>query len=1103
LEGSVHWDVPSVATDDGGAFDLDIPSAPVPQNGIQLTITGDKADRVVLDIPRTDLLGSGDLGALALPRVPDPLPQSVVATLAGFVPTKPGDIDDRPDAWAGLQPDIMLGEGDCATAFRNDGRAFDTFSYGMLFRLVDPELWPKMLRTEIELFGKNVSIPIPVLEDLPPWMKPLVDWLMANGEITFKDRVPIDKPIGVDHFLKTLSDDPIAAPKAGTLGIGYVLGLRQTWEPTGFSLGDLLYSLPLAPGERQRLAIRERRETLATYDRESLSVAEQRAFDESVNSTANTVFESSLDEEGAGGTSWSERSESGSSGGGVSFLGISFGGGSASSSASGNASSWANASRDFLASAVESFHGAVARNSATARQVARTSVRLASSTDREEITTKVIGNYNRMHALTVQYWEVLRHFSVTSRADDVTLVALVPLQLIQWLPDGVPKTLSFTANPPLDTLLHRYEVIWRYADEIRTRLPRRIYHEGVRELARLMTTRNMTVNVVSSSSSVTLNLSITATFLPFDTVTVNAIGRNGRSLGRAVLSPTSTPPDFGRHFNEEGLIGAFRTFRRGTLFGIPVFNSTRTGSLSLRPGVSASDIERFDVRTRISAYSHTPDPDQVKISIFGLGASLDIEDMGKWEEAAGKNILPGLIQPFSISAGRLRREVGGPKLESFSVRVGTTPLVNDDPIEERVLPAWMPVPALSTPPSLTAAQLMRIEELLQHVMAEPVRYSQAVWTSMDAQERSVLLEAYTIGLPPESAGLSDNSQEIPLLNCTTNRLLGFFGNSMVIPFHLPPELERAMSRRRDGDTENTKVSVTTRDIQEALLQFHREGYQPRKTSVTLPTRGLLAEAVLGECKSAEKIDLTRFWNWQDGAPEDVRAISLPKQPLTELARTGAAAPSVAAGLLAPQITNGFVPQAPQKPSKALEDSLTAAVPWLKKGLGDMRGLDTLDALMKVALGEGGKPGVDREAVEALLGKITTQAGETGMKIGKLAEFLRYDKEQDKERLTDQKARETAAKKEAEAEANTAAEKKAAGIKAMIENANAFAAFVAAQPEASRAEVAAKLVKENVGKPEDLNAVEQANLFAAYVDKSDESEEVKTGKAVIRTALSLP
>ena len=51
--------------------------------------------------------------------------------------------------------------------------------------------------------------------------------------------------------------------------------------------------------------------------------------------------------------------------------------------------------------------------------------------------------------------------------------------------------------------------------------------------------------------------------------------------------------------------------------------------------------------------------------------------------------------------------------------------------------------------------------------------------------------------------------------------------------------------------------------QQSLLAYQQASFLPPQSTIALPTRGVLGEAVLGHCSSAEKIDLTRFWNWQD------------------------------------------------------------------------------------------------------------------------------------------------------------------------------------------------------------------------------------------------
>jgi hypothetical protein len=73
--------------------------------------------------------------------------------------------------------------------------------------------------------------------------------------------------------------------------------------------------------------------------------------------------------------------------------------------------------------------------------------------------------------------------------------------------------------------------------------------------------------------------------------------------------------------------------------------------------------------------------------------------------------------------------------------------------------------------------------------------------------------------------------------------------------------------------------------------------------IGLPTRGVLGEAVLGCCPSAEKIDLTRFWNWADSPADTATTIADVAVPTTQPSLTaGMQAPSTL-GSLAPLITN--------------------------------------------------------------------------------------------------------------------------------------------------------------------------------------------------------
>ena len=197
-------------------------------------------------------------------------------------------------------------------------------------------------------------------------------------------------------------------------------------------------------------------------------------------------------------------------------------------------------------------------------------------------------------------------------------------------------------------------------------------------------------------------------------------------------------------------------------------------------------------------------------------------------------------------------------------------------------PGALPVPALQLDAGLRYSQLLEIEQMAQHVVRNTVAFSKAVWQSLSPEERAIMLEGFTIGTPID--GIADESQSVPLLNCVENpraRILWQLDDHAV--------RRPAAGRRRDGHH-------VGQQIQDTLAEFHRKGFPPPVSMVALPTRGVLGEAVLGSCSSAEKIDLTRFWNWTDSPSDEAPKIEQVSVPTTS--------GSIATGLNAPsQLTS--------------------------------------------------------------------------------------------------------------------------------------------------------------------------------------------------------
>jgi hypothetical protein len=115
-------------------------------------------------------------------------------------------------------------------------------------------------------------------------------------------------------------------------------------------------------------------------------------------------------------------------------------------------------------------------------------------------------------------------------------------------------------------------------------------------------------------------------------------------------------------------------------------------------------------------------------------------------------------------------------------------------------------------------------------------FSRVIWNSLDESQIARLLQPYTF-------------KNRPLLGSVDFPPLGVYGNCLVFIY-----------RHEDDPEWRTWKKTHISDLAE------------EEDFISVPTGGLFAESVLGRYNASEKIDLTRFWNWQDspipfGAPD--------------------------------------------------------------------------------------------------------------------------------------------------------------------------------------------------------------------------------------------
>lgn len=1074
-----------VVTDELGVFTLPIPDVSDDQRrvilaaglGLRFTGRGGAIQHLTVPVPAA---GSQALGQLALDAALGPLPESVVGALIDLVGDLPvGGPGGAPAGPSGTPVKIQVGEGACNIVFEEDV-TLRRFPYQILVRLIEPRTTTvnRVFFPDGRFFDRVGDLGSRFV--MPLWNPALLSVLqLTNTRLV--ERVPIDKPISVDGFrdqLIGLQGSTIGiertVPMAGTLGLGYVLNLAQVWKYDGLTLGNLVYSLPLAPGEQQRIVVSERVATASVSDVERLDIAERQHSALRENTSSQATFDSAFEEHVNASSSYRNEARSSSWGvaGGVGAVlgpvafGIGAGGGGGKSSNNGNVQSALDGVRTYTSTATESMHRGVERQAAARRSAQRTSIRLATETDRETVTTKVITNHNKAHALTIQYWEVLRKFAGTTEVEGVNLVCFVPLDLVRFLPPGQP--LELTTLGPVDTrpeILTRYALLHRHADAVQPNLPG-IHREGLRILEDFAANPRAQADLAGPASDV-LVFSLTGRYIPYERLWAHVLVRGGRRIGPVHLDSPLTvfPPNtFGTRAE---LLAELKRLRTQ---GAEV---QMTGSITIPEAIDKSEVIGFEIRRAFDTLDAQLDPakNPQYNALKGLEKFFNV-DLSVFESAV------------RLSPAELERELGGPLVRALSVRLnGAGDSIAADSIAAatELPPSGLPVPALERQPTLGFRDLMKIERTLQHVVRNTLTYSKAVWSSLTPEERVVMLEGLTIGLPEnglDADGLSDPSQHVPLLNCVANQVLGYYGNCMIMPFSIPAALAVQLAGEPDPDGGPARSPLTTGAIQDALTQFHKQAFSPPVSHFTLPTRGVLGEAVLGHCPSAEKIDLTRFWNWQDSPADEATAIGnvgLRPSTVGQLQ-----APATLAGL--PTIINNVAGEGGGALTPgALVQQLAARAPQQQDFSTDFLGQAALTAL-------GGKTIDSAEAARKDALASATQLAGKALDAGVDVFKTKFGADKAAKEEQDKKDKEAKDKEAAEKAATEA--KQLAAVKNLKENAASYLGAASNKPDVDIAkEFALGIITGLAGGPLPSNLA--AQLFSAYDQKKPDDPTDRT------------
>lgn len=616
-------------------------------------------------------------------------------------------------------------------------------------------------------------------------------------------------------------DDDPTIYQAVTVAHGHLLRFKQEWVADGYSMGDLLYSLPLAPAQRKMIAIVdwERRESAARE--EFTTAAEQLTASLARDRDVTDIVNATLSEEARGGS----HADTGAFGGGlgVPVLGGLLGIGGGTSSA--NSSSWETASRTATAYALNQLRDRTLQGASAVRSQRSSVVQTVAQGERTVAQTEVVANYNHCHTLTVQYFQVLRHLLVRQRLTDVQECLFVPLLISKFTPDKV----------------------LRWGETLRPDLPRHL-QGGIDALSRINSGYAGSDLPVAAYADDTVTSVDGELYLRFQLVRpkdeddeyheanwgglADLLGIDTQEFYQTFLQGQAHKdrifleqlgPRIAQRFVEhlqffavheddsEGRLPIDTTLLTAFTNDRPLYVSLRMGAASLPPLV------RRDIKqVRISGLSGIlgmllgtilPKGSRVIIDSGTMRYRTAHVDHALFQGASIRNDLAGGTDDgVRISTRLSGRELRNPRNEDL--------------------------------------ELSRV--LLEHLNERIERYHHIIWTKMSPHRRYLLLDGFEA---PNAGGKS-------IASVVDNELIGIIGNCLVMPVsrgnHLDPTFDATIVNGGRVD----------------LIEHYQPETSIEPMRIAIPTKGVYAEAVQGACNSCEYKEEERFWRWEEAPIPD-------------------------------------------------------------------------------------------------------------------------------------------------------------------------------------------------------------------------------------------
>ncbi|AXF85322.1 hypothetical protein DTO96_101052 [Ephemeroptericola cinctiostellae] len=693
-------------------------------------------------------------------------------------------------------------------------------------------------------------------------------------------------------------DDEPTLYQACTIAHGHLLRFKQEWVSDGYSMGNLLYSLPLSPGQKKQVAVIDWQRTdsagRSEFMTESESIEAEISRNRDVNEIVNGVVNESVRA--------SSNSSSGSIAGGIgigaiigpvgALLGVGGGHSSASSSAS------QDASRQMAASALNQLRDRTVQSASSVRSQRSTVVQTVHQSERMSVTTETVANYNHCHAITIQYFEVLRHLLVRQRLTDVQECLFVPLLMSR-----------FTSDKAL-----------RWRTTLKRAVGTQRLRNGFDALERIKNNYVGSDLPVGTYADQSLDYADGHLYLRFQLARPKDVNDDFEVNAWHFLSflmPFISPIDFYKQYLKNQQL-------KDQIFAeqmAPKIAEAFVQHLQFFAVDSSNNRIQIPVDTTLTSSFANNRPLYVSLRLADALPPLARKDIQFIEINDVSGVLGMPLFQILPSGSRVIVESGS---MAYRTKYSSGYLFNDARILNDL--AGSDKTRIYTP--LTREELRNPREedkelarhLLDHLNEGIEHFHHVLWWLMGDDRRYMLLDGFEA---PNSGGRS-------VASVVENKLIGIVGNSLVLPvargFHLDPTYQQNVEEPVD------------------LIEHYQPNTPIEPSRVAIPTRGVYAEAVMGACNSCEVKEEQRFWRWEESPiPDSPPAI----QPVSTDSRYQAPPNLTAKDYPAPMINLQTAAAAPDPTGLAAALSLLGTPNIFK----DMTGLEGTQKNAAAALSE--------------------------------------------------------------------------------------------------------------------------------------------------------